>query len=698
MCLGAYAIADSLELTALDRCLNVLSPFHLHGLDAGTLASLAAGAGVICTPGFDAARFLERIRDLRPTWYSAAPAVHRATLAAAVSSKDIVERAALRFVRSSSSTLPSGLKADLERVLRVPVIESYGMTEVGPITSERLPPCTRKAGSAGTAIGPEVAIMDAAGRLLPVGQTGEIVVRGPTVMRGYENDPAANRTAFTNGWFRTGDQGVLDSEGFLFITGRLKEIIDRGGEKISPQEVDRVLMEHPAVREVATFPVPDRRLGEEVAAAVVLESGTSATEAELTRYASERLASYKVPRRFILCDEIPKGPTGKVQRATLAQQLDLVEAGGPRDEQKKERPPWQKGPEVMLTPLWEKILGVGPIGLHDNFFELGGDSLAATRVLAWMKDTFGVSLPPAVFHGEPTVAGLTRALLGELSTKPLPTLVPLQPNGSGHPFFMVTPAHAWGLFELARRLGDDRPFYVLHSHEVAGLDGARIEIEKLAAYYVRHMRRVQLKGPYLIGGVSAGGVVALEMAQQLLAEGQQVGALVMIDTPYGKMFLRQAEYAAPLWRHWRAYLLTCLRVAGVPPVADMPRPVRWLRNLLHPPRRAREQSYRPESKQVEEFWTYVLRGITAHIHAVRRHRLKPYPGEILYFWARDTRLLGLGDPRRGWNRVARGGVTVHEIPGHHHEVLMEPHVQLLALKLKPYLAHAEQAAEQAEPP
>jgi acyl-CoA synthetase (AMP-forming)/AMP-acid ligase II len=251
--------------------------------------------------------------------------MHQAILARAGRNPEIVARSRLRLIRSSSASLPPQVMAELEKTFRAPVIESYGMTEAAhQMASNPLPPRPRKPGSVGVAAGPEVAVMDEAGALLATGQVGEVVIRGPNVTGGYEANAEANAKAFTNGWFRTGDQGLLDAEGYLRLTGRLKELINRGGEKISPLEVDEVLMDHPAVQQVVTFAVPHDKLGEEVAAAVVLRDGQRATERELRDYCASRLADFKVPRTVVLLSEIPKGATGKLQRIGLAAKLGLT--------------------------------------------------------------------------------------------------------------------------------------------------------------------------------------------------------------------------------------------------------------------------------------------------------------------------------------------------------------------------------------
>lgn len=322
---SARNIGETLGLTPEDRCLNIMPLFHIHGLIAAVLSSLAAGSSVFCTPGFNALKVFQWMGEAEPTWYTAVPTMHQAILGRAARNADAVKALNLRLIRSSSSSLPPQVMAELEETFGCPVIESYGMTEAAhQMASNPLPPAERKPGSVGIAAGPEVAVMDNAGRILAAGETGEVVIRGENVTEGYENNPKANEEAFAHGWFHTGDQGVMDEAGYLRITGRLKEIINRGGEKISPREVDEVLMDHPAVAQVVTFAMPHDKLGEEVAAAAVLRDGQELTERELRDFASERLADFKVPRRILFLEEIPKGATGKLQRIGLAEKLGLA--------------------------------------------------------------------------------------------------------------------------------------------------------------------------------------------------------------------------------------------------------------------------------------------------------------------------------------------------------------------------------------
>lgn len=322
---SAANIRATLRLTADDRCLNIMPLFHIHGLVAAILASLSAGAAVCCTPGFNALRFFGWMEEARPTWYTAVPTMHQAILDRAERNAEVIRAYPLRFIRSSSASLPVPVFHALERTFGCPVIEAYAMTEnAHQMTSNQLPPGQRKPGSVGCAAGPEVAIMAPDGRLLGPNEEGEVVTRGPNVTAGYVNNPKANAEGFAHGWFHTGDQGLMDADGYLKITGRLKEIINRGGEKVAPMEVDEVLMEHEAVHQAVTFAMPHDKLGEEVAAAVVFREGKSTTERELMDFANGRLAAFKVPRRIVILAEIPKGATGKLQRIGLARTLGLA--------------------------------------------------------------------------------------------------------------------------------------------------------------------------------------------------------------------------------------------------------------------------------------------------------------------------------------------------------------------------------------
>jgi acetyltransferase-like isoleucine patch superfamily enzyme/acyl carrier protein len=383
--------------------------FHIHGLIAAVLSSLNAGGSVICTPGLDLARFFNWMDECRPTWYTAVPTMHQAILSRAQTHRQELARNPLRFIRSSSAALPEKVMEQLEAVFGSPVIESYGMTEAAhQMASNPLPPLPRKAGSVGIAAGPDVAIMDELGNLLRTGELGEVVIRGRNVTGGYENNATANKSAFSNEWFRTGDQGRFDSEGYLFLTGRLKELINRGGEKIAPKEVDEVLNLHPAVAQAVAFSVPHPTLGEDVAAAVVLKDGLSVEECELRDFAAARLVDYKVPAQILIVNEIPKGPTGKLQRIGLSEKLGHLLAR----KQESNFLAARSSAEEQLVAIWKQVLNVKQVGTRDNFYVLGGDSLLTLTLMNEVEKHLGVKIPLEDFLRSPTVETLARRIEG----------------------------------------------------------------------------------------------------------------------------------------------------------------------------------------------------------------------------------------------------------------------------------------------
>ncbi len=298
--------------------------FHIHGLIGAVLSTIAAGGSVFCTPGIQRAEILRLARGAQPTWYSAVPTMHQAILARAERNREILDRRKLRFIRSSSASLPAPVMKELESVFGCPVIESYGMTEAShQMTSNPLPPAARKPGSVGRAAGPEVAILSEDGKKLPPGEPGEVVIKGPNVTSGYVAMTAPMPPPSPMAGSAPATRACSTREGYLTITGRLKELINRGGEKVSPLEVDAVLLGHPAVAQAVTFALPHDKLGEEVGAAIVLREGAALTERELRDFAAQRLADFKVPRRVLFLEEIPKGATGKLQRIGLAAKLGL---------------------------------------------------------------------------------------------------------------------------------------------------------------------------------------------------------------------------------------------------------------------------------------------------------------------------------------------------------------------------------------
>ena len=321
---SAVNISKSLKLTTDDHCLNIMPLFHIHGLIAVLSASAKVGASVCASNGFNALKFLDLAETQNITWYSGVPTMHQAILLRAQKNSDKAKKLNLRFIRSSSASLPPAIFEQLNDIFQTPVIEAYGMTEAThQMASNPLPPAIQKPGLVGMPAGPEICIMNDKNEKLSQGEIGEICIKGDNVTNGYENNPEANKQSFINDWFRTGDEGFFDEDGYLKISGRLKEIINKGGEKISPLEVDNILMDFPPIDQALCFGYKDKMLGEDIAVAIKLKENKSCTEDDIKSYANEKLAKFKIPKKIFIVEDIPKGATGKLQRIGLAKKFGL---------------------------------------------------------------------------------------------------------------------------------------------------------------------------------------------------------------------------------------------------------------------------------------------------------------------------------------------------------------------------------------
>lgn len=406
LCTAAGDVARSVGLGPSDRVLSMWEQFHIGGVVDLLLAPLLAGGTVISAGGFDAARFFACLSGSEPTWFQGVPTTLRELCHHARSRSIDLSGSSLRFLRSVAAALPEEWRRELEERFGVPVVQTFGMTEASPlITSTRLPPSPRKPGSVGASCGPDVRIMDDLGRALPAGATGQIAVQGANVFGGYEGDDEANAAAFRNGWFYTGDLGHLDADGDLFLTGRVKELINRGGEKVTPREVDDALLAHPDVEEAAAFAIPHPTLGEDVAAAVVLRAGASIDEAALRGHAASRLAAFKVPRRILVFDALPRCPVGKVRRRELAERF--LQASRASDVAAP-----TNGLEAALAELWAEELDLQRIGIDDDFGLSGGDSLSSVRIVLAAERLIGRKIPDRLVERFRTVRSMAAALVG----------------------------------------------------------------------------------------------------------------------------------------------------------------------------------------------------------------------------------------------------------------------------------------------
>jgi acyl-CoA synthetase (AMP-forming)/AMP-acid ligase II/thioesterase domain-containing protein len=702
-------IIATLALTPRDRCLNVMPLFHVNGMIGVVLASLAAGASVVCTPGFYAPHFFEWCREFAPTWYSAVPAMHQSILVRAQEHPERAANSTLRFIRSGAAPLAPALMAEMERVFGVPFIEGYGLTETAQqVSVNPLPPGERKPASVGVPRRTEIGIMSEEGDLLPSDQTGEIVVRGPAVMAGYANNPTANGEAFTNGWFRTGDQGRFDADGYLYITGRIKEIINRGGQKISPREIDEVIGAHPKVAQVVTFPIPDPRLGEDIAAAVILKAGDSITKHGLRSFVAERVADYKVPRQIYFVDRIPTGPSGKVRRVDLAALLGIVGTDSLQSLTRAAYVAPSSQTEKTLTEIWTSVLGVEHIGINDDFVSLGGDSLLLAQLVLRLHEAGWPQISILTFFDRPTISGLAELIdsegnselgrngvatperNGAASSEPSAevsddrsdpsngnrepiTHWPIQPLGKRPPLYVMGSFKEFIL--LAWRLGLDQPVL-----GVAVPNELKLRIpyrlEELAAAQVESILKYQTSGPYFLAGFSAEGVLAFEVARQLTAKGCEVGLVVLVDSPCPA---EPDPFLIRMMRNARIHV-TQIAQGGVRQLRDAASGIarrQILRFKINSWRFGRPLGIPVSRPAPREPMDVIL----ANVIATRRYVPQPYYGRVMLF-KRTLDLAGrYRQPDNGWGRVVRSGLEVCRIEGDHLALLTEPGVDVMADKL-----------------
>lgn len=677
---SAGYIAESLRLSPGDRSLGVMPLFHIHGLVASLLASLSSGGSVVCAPGFRADDFFEWLRMFHPTWYSAVPTIHQAVLKRAREVPGLPGDHSLRFIRSCSSPLAPSVMSDLEGLFGVPVIEAYGMTEAShQMASNPLPPRPRKPGSVGLPTGIEIAVLDGNGDAVPPGTTDEVSIRGLSVTSGYLNNPEANARAFTGGWLRTGDLGYRDADGYIFLCGRLKEMINRGGEKISPREVDDVLLSHPGIAQAAAFGVPDERLGEDIVAAVVLRPGSPADEAGIRAYAAGKIAYFKVPRRIVFVEEIPKGPTGKLQRAGLAGQLGLSGGIGTREAPHldgKGDPGKCGGMAEGILGLMNKALGGTPLGPDDGFFDAGGDSIQGAAFLADLEHRFGVDVPIGVFVVNATARRLAAIVEGGASSDPA-ILVPVKRGGRLPPFFCVHPhdGRATLYFGLAKQLEDGRPFYAFQAPSDDALRPAPGGIERMAGRYIKEMRALRPEGPYLIGGYCFGALVAFEMARRLAEGGANVGLLALMDgyapgfpAPSSRGRVRGAAFAF------------IDRARRIGPLLDY---------LSHvPPGRRKEYLTRLIKAPIGGSSSGVPALPGRENDAAWRFDPRPFPGSAVLIRPGREPWGFRREPAMGWDKFVSGRLVVENIGGYHRSLIFKPHDRLLAMTLDRHLRRA----------
>ena len=685
LCISAKNIAASLQLSSADRVLNVMPLFHVHGLIGGLLSTMAAGGSAVCTTGFQAAHFFEWLQEFQPTWFTAVPAMHQALLARLqAENPPIGKSSALKFIRSCSSALPPVVMEQLEKAFGVPVVEAYGMTEAShQIAVNPLPPEARKPGSVGRPTGPEVRIVDEAGQEVTGGSAGEVIIRGASVVQRNKDAMGSAQLVDENGWYRTGDLGLIDSDGYLFLHGRIREMINRGGEKIAPREVEDIILNHPAVKEAAVFALPDANLGQVVAVAVVLRPNAQAGTRDIQEFVASHLADFKVPRRVVFLEEIPKAATGKVQRTGLAKKLGLLDDEAPKTEKSAAQAEPNTATEKLLAEIWRQVLKLQSVGINDNFFlDLGGDSLLATEMALQVEKTTGVQLSGSSIMLKPTIATLAAWLESPASSS---LIVPLKPQGTGTPLFCMhgLSGDPCEFFPLAAQLAPDRPAYGLRSPAAAS-QATRITLEEMAQRHLGEILSVQPNGPYLLCGHSSGGTIALEVAQQLQAQGQSVALIAVFDGLYPgylrSLASRSVRQRLPM--HLRRLLNLKLKDA-LPYIRDR---IGTVKNRIEV--RLWRRKYRALAASGSKIPDSMVDVKEAHRQMIDAYKPRPYAGRVEVFRSEARRVEEDLDWDLGWSNGVMGEVIVHETPGDHGSMLKKPAVSILGEQLEVSFARA----------
>jgi acyl-CoA synthetase (AMP-forming)/AMP-acid ligase II/thioesterase domain-containing protein len=660
-----------------------LTPIHLgSGLRSGLINLLFAGASIVCLPESGVDALFDAIEEFQLSCLNAGFTLHRAILRQAPEHREALKQTRFRFLRSGNGRLDPDEIDRIEQAFRAPLLVGFSSTETGLISHDPLPPRRRKRGAVGVPLVNEVAVIDKTGRISSTDATGEIVVRGPLVFSGYLDDPELTSGSFVDNWFRTGDLGRIDEEGYVYVSGRIKEIINRGGEKISPAEVDAVIQSLPGVREAATFGIPHPTLGEEFVAAVVMHADGAMDEAQVIDYVRRRMGLTRAPRKIYFVDRIPRTGNGKVLRMELPHMLGLDQGStGQVGGSGATAGLVSLSPlEGALAGLWTSLLQVGNIGRNDNFFLLGGDSLNGVQLIANVRALFGVELPIQSLFGEAaTVAGMALAIerirKAERYRRSQPpsvhsALTALTRSGSLPPIYGLPGVfgNADGFADLSRELGPDQPFYGLQS---VGLDGTQAPldtIEAMARRYLRDIRTVQLHGPYTLIGACFGATVAYEMTYQLLSAGERVAFLGLLDpTPRwgnkvkekpasaSRAFKRLIGGGSLVANRLRLYFDEMRRLGYSDRVRFVTRKLRALQRSIGKPDGFSE--IQGELNQIEVY--------RANRLALRRYQRKVLNGRLTALEIFETARRGSSGGRQpsDWSALWEGSTSRHLVPG-----------------------------------
>ncbi|HEV8020435.1 MAG TPA: AMP-binding protein [Candidatus Lustribacter sp.] len=647
------ADVEAVDMRPTDRCLTAMPLYHVHAISWVTGASFLAGGSVVFPTTIGAAALVDGLRIYQPTWYTASPATHRAVLAHLGRETRLLEHS-LRFVRTTSAPIDLQLLTDLEAALGVPVLEGYGSTEAPSASLNPPPPLTRKLGSVGLPTGCEVAIID-----------GEVAIRGANVAPAYAGGERRPIIDPLTGWYRTGDAGHLDADGYLYITGRLDELINVGGDKVIPEKVEEALRAHPAVADAVAFPLPHPTLGQHVAVAVVPRADVAVTERQLIEYATLLLPRPAVPNVVHLVTTLARDGSGKARRheltATFARDSRLTQLD-PKSGQDDSR-------IEALVRIWEDVLEYAPVAIDENFFAAGGDSLRAVRVVARIEADLGVTMPVDIFLFAPTIRELAQAMRTHSNTTHRSRIVPLRSTGSRPPlFFYHTDLESGGLYArfLLTALDSEQPIYLVGPYGAPG-DVVPESIEAMAAVDAMMITTDVPSQSYRLAGYCRGGVVAFEVARLLENAGATVDIVALIASsvpnallePLGALTSRASRFLSP--RGTQRFHKVLRSIANAVRTRSYPAEiVNAVHDLWHPP---------PTP--------------TATIQIYLDRLLFYFPKRTMrsvdLIWPDDDRPMLSGDPSMGWRHVAH--VRRHSVGGNHTTVLTD-HVGELGMVLR----------------
>ncbi len=672
-------MAKMLGLTCEDRMLNIMPLFHTGGFSAGMLISLYSGASFFPIRNNDVDLLFHSLVEARPTIISGGYTIFHSIERKAPDYRETIDsiKPSLRMLRTGTGHLDEKVSQNLKTIFETPVVEAYGSAETSFMSCTNLPPLPNKPGSVGQPDRTRISVIDEHEAPVQPGEKGEIVVTRATSFDGYENNPNANREAFTKNWYHTGDEGYLDEDGFLFVTGRLKEMINRGGIKIIPTEIDQAALEHEAVREAVAYPLPHKTLGDDLALAIVLEAGKSASASEIKAFLKKTLVPNKIPSHIVFVEEIPKSATGKPQRRMLHHQLDSAISDSFNVQNDVHRVSTLS--EKKLTNIWQQVLEKEDIGPNENFFALGGDSLQAVDLFIRIEKELDRSLPRDILFEAGTIRELAQLIDEEQTAS---CIVPIQPNGSRPPLFFVHPigGEVLGYRELARHLEADQPFYGIQQFH-SGDDFARYaSIEDMADFYLGEIRELQPTGPYFLGGHSFGGLVAYRIAQKLSALGEEIAFLGLLDSylPNSKRYITPQEW---LIRHFRIWLRL--------PMREKPDyMLQRIKNINKAVTSAIRLKLLSSTKGKKTQKKRPLSNIDINSLNARNYHPTPYNGNATLFRT-ELPISIHPDIHKEWNRLVNGNLEICEISGGHVEIMKEPNVRELASKLSAYLEKAQ---------